>query len=259
VKGAKVRRDSIADMKRFLLLVLFAPGLLLAATEARLDHAPIDIGDAASIQRGAKVFVNYCLNCHSAQYMRYNRLTDVGLSEQQIRDNLMFMGEKAGEPMTIPTRKADQAQWFGAAPPDLSVIARSRGPDWLYTYLRSYYRDPATVTGWNNVVFPNVGMPHVLWELQGQQVVKAAEKKDGEHGAEHGNAHAAPTLELAVPGTLSPREYDKLVADLVNYLVFMGEPVRAQRAQLGNAVLIGLGVLFVLAYLLKKEFWKDVH
>jgi ubiquinol-cytochrome c reductase cytochrome c1 subunit len=254
-----VQSDRISNMKRFLLLALLWPGLLLAATEARLDHAPIDIRDAASIQRGAKVFVNYCLNCHSAQYMRYNRLTDVGLSEQQIRDNLLFAGEKVGEPMTITAKKTDQAQWFGNAPPDLSVIARSRGPDWLYTYLRSYYRDPATVTGWNNVVFPNVGMPHVLWELQGQQVLKAAENKGGEHGAEHGAAHAAPTLELAIPGTMSAREYDKLVADLVNYLTFMGEPVRAQRAQLGYAVLMGLGVLFVLAYLLKKEFWKDVH
>jgi ubiquinol-cytochrome c reductase cytochrome c1 subunit len=241
-------------MKRLFLLACVWPGLALAAGgEAQLDRAPIEVTDAASIQRGAKVFVNYCLNCHSAQFMRYNRLTDLGLTEQQIRDNLMFIADKVGETMTIPAKKAEQAQWFGAPPPDLSVVARSRGADWLYTYLRSFYRDSQTATGWNNIVFPNVGMPHVLWELQGQQVLKVEE-----HEGPHGKAHSS-TLVLETPGTMSPREYDKLVADLVNYLVFMGEPVRAQRAQIGYAVLIALGVLFVLAYLLKKEYWKDVH
>jgi ubiquinol-cytochrome c reductase cytochrome c1 subunit len=241
-------------MKRFLFLVLLWPATLLAATgEAPLDRAPIDVRDAASIQRGAKYFVNYCLNCHSAQYMRYNRLTDLGLSEAQIQDNLMFIADKVGDTMSVPMSKADGAEWFGAPPPDLSVIARSRGPDWLYTYLRSYYRDSETATGWNNLVFPNVGMPHVLWELQGQQVLKV-EESEGAHGKEHSS-----TLVLEAPGTLSPREYDRVVADLVNYLVFMGEPVRAQRAQLGYAVLIVLGVLFVLTWLLKKEYWKDVH
>jgi ubiquinol-cytochrome c reductase cytochrome c1 subunit len=241
-------------MKRFLLLALLWPATLLAATgEAPLDRAPIDVRDAASIQRGAKYFVNYCLNCHSAQYMRYNRLTDLGLSEAQIQDNLMFIADKVGETMSVPMSKADGAEWFGAPPPDLSVIARSRGADWLYTYLRSYYRDSETATGWNNLVFPNVGMPHVLWELQGQQVLKV-EESEGTHGKEHSS-----TLVLEAPGTLSPREYDRLVADLVNYLVFMGEPVRAQRAQIGYAVLIVLGVLFVLTWLLKKEYWRDVH
>jgi ubiquinol-cytochrome c reductase cytochrome c1 subunit len=253
VKGAHVTRNPIRTIKSLLLMALLWPALVLAASEGRLDSAPIDVTDAASIQRGARTFVNYCLNCHSAQYMRYNRLTDLGLNEQQIRDNLMFIADKVGETMTIPVKKTDQAQWFGVAPPDLSVIARSRGADWLYTYLRSYYRDDQTATGWNNLVFPNVGMPHVLWELQGQQVLKVEE-----HESEHGKTHSS-TLVLAGPGSLSPREYDKLVADLVNYLVFMGEPVRAERAQLGYAVLIGLGVLFVLTYLLKKEYWKDVH
>jgi ubiquinol-cytochrome c reductase cytochrome c1 subunit len=242
------------NMQRFLFLALLWPATLLGATGAvRLDTAPIDVRDAASIQRGAKYFVNYCLNCHSAQYMRYNRLTDLGLSEEQIRDNLMFISDKVGETMSVPMSKPDGAQWFGAPPPDLSVIARSRGPDWLYTYLRSYYRDSETATGWNNVVFTNVGMPHVLWELQGQQVLKV-EEGDGAHGKEHSS-----TLVLETPGTLSPREYDRVVADLVNYLVYMGEPVRAQRAQIGYVVLIVLGVLFVLTWLLKKEYWKDVH
>ena len=240
-------------MKSLLLLVLALPAMALANTEVRLDRANIDPTDAASIQRGARTFVNYCLNCHSAQYMRYNRLTEVGLSEQQIHDNLMFISEKVGDTMTIPTKKADQAAWFGAAPPDLTVIARSRGADWLYTYLRSYYRDPQAATGWNNVVFPNVGMPNVLWELQGQQGLKVEE-----HEGPHGKGHTS-TLVLESPGTLSPREYDNAVADLVNYIMFIGEPVRVERTRIGYIVLIGLGVLFVLAYLLKKEFWKDVH
>jgi ubiquinol-cytochrome c reductase cytochrome c1 subunit len=240
-------------IRALLLLSLVLPALAFAAEHPGLDRAPIDIEDAASIQRGAKVFVNYCLNCHSAQYMRYNRLTELGLSEQQIRDNLMFSTDKVGDTMTVAARKSEQAQWFGVAPPDLSVIARARGADWLYSYLRGYYRDPATATGWNNTVFPNVGMPHVLWQLQGQQVLKV-EERDGPHGKEH-----VRRLVLEAPGELKPRQYDMLVADLVNYLVFMGEPVRTERSRIGYAVLIGLSVLFVLAYLLKKEYWKDVH
>jgi ubiquinol-cytochrome c reductase cytochrome c1 subunit len=186
--------------------------------------------------------------------MRYNRLQDLGLTEQQIADNLLFTADKVGGNMTIAARKADQSTWFGAAPPDLSVIARSRGADWLYTYLRSYYRDDKSVTGWNNLAFPNVGMPHVLWELQGMQRAKIDEKDDG-----HGSKHKEIALELVTPGTLTPAEYDRLVADLVNYLVFMAEPAQTYRKQIGYAVLLALGLLFVLVYLLKKEYWKDVH
>jgi ubiquinol-cytochrome c reductase cytochrome c1 subunit len=234
---------------------LLLPLAALASTEsARLDRAPIDIGDAASIQRGAQVFVNYCLNCHSAQYMRYNRLTDLGLTEAQIRDNLLFTADKVGDPMGIAARAKDQKSWFGAAPPDLSVIARSRGADWLYTYLRTYYRDEKSATGWNNLAFPNVGMPHVLWELQGTQVARVEEKDDG-----HGGKHKQLRLELAAPGTMPAAQYDRLVADLVNYLVFMGEPAQARRQQIGYVVLMALGVLFLVFYPLKKEFWKDVH
>jgi ubiquinol-cytochrome c reductase cytochrome c1 subunit len=241
-------------MKRLLLLALLFPLAAVASEAVNPDRAPIDIRDAASIQRGAKLFVNYCLNCHSAQYMRYNRLEDLGLTEQQIRDNLMFASDKVGNTMSIAARKSDQAAWFGVVPPDLSVIARSRGADWLYTYLRTYYRDDKSATGWNNLAFPNVGMPHVLWQLQGTQVATVEEKDDG-----HGGKHKEIKLELAVPGSVSVAEYDGLVADLVNYLVFMGEPAQARRAQIGYAVLMALGVLFVLVYLLKKEFWKDVH
>jgi ubiquinol-cytochrome c reductase cytochrome c1 subunit len=237
-----------------LLLSLLMPALALASEGAHLDRAPINMANTASLQRGVKVFVNYCLNCHSAASMRYNRLHDIGLSDAQIKANLLFAGEKVGETMTIAMNKKDGKAWLGAAPPDLSVIARARGADWLYTYLRSFYRDDTRPTGWNNVVFPNVGMPHALWQLQGEQRLKVAEQT-GEHVAmtvEH-------MLILDKPGTLSPAEYDALVADLVNYLVFMGEPAKMQRMQLGIIVLLFLSLFFVVTLYLKKEFWKDVH
>jgi ubiquinol-cytochrome c reductase cytochrome c1 subunit len=240
-------------MKKILFALLALPLAAHAAGGHQLDHAPIDTRDVVSIQRGVRVFVNYCLSCHSAQYMRYDRLLALGLTEQQIRDNLMFGEGKLGDTMTVALRKSDAKQWFGVAPPDLSVVARSRGADWLYTYFRSYYRDDDTTTGWNNLVFPNVAMPHVLWELQGQQALEVK----GEQGL-HGK-HAASALVLDRPGTLSRSEYDRLVADLVNYLVFMAEPERAARVRLGYLVLMALGVLFVLFYLLKREYWKDVH
>jgi ubiquinol-cytochrome c reductase cytochrome c1 subunit len=236
----------------FILFLLLPLEALMASEEMKLDRAPIDRRDAVSIQRGAQVFVNYCLNCHSAEAMRYQRLTDLGLTEQQIRDNLMFATTKVGETMNVAMRRKDAAAWFGVAPPDLSVIARARSADWLYTYLRTFYRDDSRQTGWNNLVFPNVGMPHALYELQGEQTLKAVERK-GEHGAE-----PPRTLEIRTPGKLSPGEYDKLTADLVNYLVFMGEPARLSRERIGYAVLMFLAVLFVPVYLLKKEYWKDV-
>ena len=239
-------------MKKILFVLLLLPLAAQAAGgHTALDRAPIDTRDVISIQRGARTFVNYCLNCHSAQYMRFNRLTALGLNDQEIIDNLIFAQAKIGDTMTVALRRADAKQWFGVTPPDLSVVARSRGADWLYTYLRSYYRDDNTTTGWNNVVFPNVAMPHVLWDLQGQQTLEA---KEGAHGG-----HAASELVLSKPGTLSRGEYDRLVADLVNYLVFMGEPERASRVRLGYMVLIVLVVLFALFYLLKREYWKDVH
>jgi ubiquinol-cytochrome c reductase cytochrome c1 subunit len=202
----------------------------------------------AALQNGAKVFVNYCLNCHSASYMRYNRLKDIGLSDDQVRDNLLFTADKVGELMRISMQRNDAKVWFGAAPPDLTVIARARasehgsGADWLYTYLRSFYRDDSRPTGWNNVIFENVGMPHVLWDLQGDQVM----------GEDH-------KLKLVKPGKLKPQEYDAMVGDLVAYLKYMGEPVSEFRKHLGVVVLIFLAVFFVFAYALKREFWKDIH
>ncbi len=241
-------------MRKLVLALLFAPLVAFAAGEnMHLDDANIDPRDAISIQRGARTFVNYCLNCHSANAMRYNRLTDLGLTEQQIKDNLLFSSDKVGDPMGISARRADQKQWFGVEPPDLSVIARSRGTDWLYTYMRTFYRDDKQPTGWNNLVFPNVGMPHVLWQLQGTQVLKTRTEERAGHKVER------TSLVLETPGTLSALEYDGLTRDLVNYLSYMAEPAKTTRSQVGILVLLFLLLLLVPAWLLKKEYWKDVH
>jgi len=237
-----------------LAVLLLAPLAALAVgVEVKLDRANIDPTDALSLQRGVQVFVNYCLNCHSAAYMRYNRLTQLGLSEQQIQDNLVFTGHKVGDTMNIAMRGSDAKRWFGVSPPDLSVIARSRGADWLYTYLRTFYRDHGRPTGWNNLVFPNVGMPHVLWQLQGTQRLEAS--GEGHEGGKAGQRK----LVLEAPGTMTPVQYDAMVRDLVNYLVYMGEPARTSRVRVGIVVLFFLSGLFVLTWLLKREYWKDLH
>jgi len=245
-------------MKKILALAALAcacaahPFALAQEEEPRLDAAPIDPRDLTSLQAGARTFVNYCLNCHSASLMRYSKLEDIGLTEQEIKDNLLFTGEKIGDVMNVAMTRKDAKEWFGAAPPDLSVIGRSRSADWLYTYLRSFYRDQSRPTGWNNVVYPNVAMPHVLWQLQGQQVL--------EREAAKGEAEPAPArLKLATPGRLTPVEYDVVVRDLVNYLAWMSEPEARVRRRVGVVVVFFLGILVVLSYALYKEFWKDVH
>ena len=241
-------------MRKLLFALLL--GLLAtfaSANELQLDSANIDPHDAVSIQRGARTFVNYCLNCHSANSMRYNRLVDLGLTEQQIKDYLLFTADKVGDPMSISANRKDQKQWFGVEPPDLSVVARSRGTDWLYTYLRTFYRDESRPTGWNNLAFPNVGMPHALWQLQGIQVMKSESEEHEGQIVEHRK------LVLQRPGSLSALEYDKLTRDLVNYLSYMAEPEKTKRSQLGVVVLFLLLLLLVPAWLLKKEYWKDVH
>lgn len=242
-------------MKTLLFILCLVPLAAFASgSEVKLDKAPIHATDKLSLQRGAQTFVNYCLGCHSAGYMRYNRLQDLGLRENQISYNLIFTGQKVGELMTIAMHKKEAQQWFGVAPPDLTVIARSRGADWLYTYLRAFYRDGSTATGWNNLVFDKAAMPHVLVQLQGEQALKVATVDDG-----HGGKREVKHLELTKSGTLSKTEYDKLSADLVNYLVYMGEPAAAARVQLGIIVILFLFGLLALTYALKHEFWKDVH
>lgn len=238
-------------LKNFLFLLAAVPVVAFSSEAGlHLDKAPVNLTDQDSLQRGARMFVNYCLNCHSAGVMRYSRLQDIGLTEDQIKDNLMFAAEKPGETMKVGMSKADAKAWFGATPPDLSVISRSRGADWLYTYLRGFYRDETRATGWNNTVFDKVGMPHVMWNLQGEMVPRY--KKEGEH-------EVIERLELVKPGSVTLAEYDAMVGDLVNYLVWMGEPAQVQRKQLGLIVLIFLAVFFVVAYYLKREFWKDIH
>ena len=218
--------------------------------------------DVAALQHGAKLFVNYCLNCHSAAYMRYNRLQEIGLSEAQIKGNLLFATDKVGETMKVALDAKHAKEWFGGVPPDLTVIARSRagaagtGADYLYTYLRSYYRDETKATGWNNMAFPSVGMPHVLWELQGQRAAKFVEEADPHNVSK--KVHRFAGYEQLTPGTLSPLAYDEAVGDLVAYLQWMGEPAQSQRKRLGVWVLLFLGVFTIIAWRLNAAYWKDV-
>ncbi len=227
------------------------------------DKFPKDrVSDIAALQNGAKLFVNYCLNCHAAGYMRYNRLRDIDLTDEQIKKNLVFAGEKVGELMTVAISAKDAKDWFGAPPPDLSVIARSRagangsGADYLYTYMRSFYRDETRPTGWNNLVYPAVAMPHVLWELQGEQRAVFAEEKDLHNPAK--TTHVFKGFEQTKPGSLSKHDYDLATADLVAYLQWMGEPGQNQRVRMGVWVLLFLSIFTVIAWRLNASYWKDI-
>lgn len=244
-------------MKAILACLILAPALALAQEEGGppLDTAPVNLHDKASLQRGAQIFVNHCLNCHSASVMRYSRLTDIGLTEAQIKQNLLFTTDKVGDTMeAVQDPKISKAA-FGVVPPDLSVIARSRSADWLYTYLRSFYLDPRSKSGWNNTVFPNVAMPNVLWQRQGEQALQVTERMDERTG----DKIETSKLVLERPGQLTPVEYDRYVGDLVNYLAYMSEPTQTNRKQWGVVVLFFLAGYFVLTFLLKREFWKDVR
>lgn len=255
-------------MMKKLIALGFAALSMVGSVQAAGGGAPWDkfpkdrVSDVAALQHGAKLFVNYCLNCHSAAYMRYNRMRDIGLTEEQIKSNLMFATEKVGDTMTIAMNPKEAKEWFGAAPPDLTVIARSRagaqgsGADYLYTYLRSYYRDDTKATGWNNTAFPAVAMPHVLWELQGQQRLLVEEGKDPHDPSK--TVHLVKGFEPITKGTMSPDEYNSAVADLVAYLQWMGEPAQNQRFRLGVFVVLFLLVLTVIAWRLNAAFWKDV-
>lgn len=231
-----------------LALLLTAPAIAVG-NGAQLDKAPVDLGDTASLQRGAKLFTSRCLACHSAAYMRYNRLRDIGMDEDQIKKDLVLPEDvKIGSTMRAAMDINSAKLAFGEAPPDLSVIARSRGADWLYTYMRTFYVDTSRASGWNNTIFPNVGMPFVLADLQGKQVLRV-EKRGG---------HEEKKLLLETPGSMCIAEYDATIADLTNYLVYMGDPSQMVRYQLGYIVLGFLLLLFALVYALKKEIWKDV-
>ena len=251
-------------MKKIILALIASIGMM-AGAQANTggpvwDKAPNRTNDVAALQNGAKLFVNYCLNCHSAAFMRFNRLKDIGLTEQQIKNNLLFTTEKVGETMKTAIDPKQAKDWFGATPPDLTVIARSRsgaggtGADYLYTYMRTFYRDETKATGWNNLAFPNVAMPHALWELQG--VRKPVYVDQEEHGR-----HKVPVFkgwEQITPGVMTPLQYDQAVGDLVGYLQWMAEPIQNTRVRIGVWVLIFLLGLTFVSWRLNAAFWKDI-
>jgi ubiquinol-cytochrome c reductase cytochrome c1 subunit len=288
-------------LKKMIAVLAFVPLVAMASEEGfPLDRAPERTQDLAALQHGAKLFVNYCLNCHSASAMRYNRMRDIGLTEDQIKDNLLFTSDKVGDLMKVALAPKDAKAWFGVVPPDLSVIARSErakgeeqgrsGADWIYTYLRSYYRDNTRPTGWNNAVFENVGMPHALWELQGANrgaVIEEIKEVKGDatdpdkvtgytktvvtfdengnrtektEGLEGEHYEAGKHIELAknAQGKMSAAEYDAAVGDLVAYLQWMGEPIQNTRKRLGVIVLLYLAFFSFLAWRLNASYWKDV-
>lgn len=250
-------------MKKIILTLVAAFGLAAGANASEggiaWDKAPSKTNDLVALQNGAKLFVNYCLNCHSAAFMRYNRLKDIGLSDQQVKDNLLFTTEKVGETMKAAIDPKQAKDWFGGNPPDLTLIARSRsgaggsGADYVYTYMRTFYRDDTKVTGWNNLAYPNIAMPHVMWELQGER------KPIFEEREEHG--HKVSVLkgwQQVTPGTMTPLQYDQAMGDLVGYLQWMAEPAQNTRLRVGVWVLLFLLCLTFVAWRLNAAFWKDV-
>jgi len=238
------------------LLMMVIPAVAFASGDVQLEKADIDLHNQESLQKGAKLFVNYCLSCHSAKYMRYSRMgEDIGLSKEYVKDNLMLAAEKIGETMTVAMRPKDAQAMFGTKILDLTVVARARGADWLYTYLTTFYIDESRPWGVNNAAFKDVGMPHVLWELEGlkKPIFKTETGHDGRE-VTHISGY-----EMVKPGKLSQTEYKAAANDLVNFLVYMGEPAKLKRYTIGIWVLVFLVLLFVVSYALKKEYWKDIH
>lgn len=238
-----------------LLCLLFANLANAASTDFPLDKANIDPADGESLRRGATLFANYCFNCHSVSLMRYSRIgKDLDYDEAQLESLMLFTGAKIGDLMENSMQKDDAKRWFGVVPPDLSVVSRSRGVDWLYTYLRSFYKDPSRPWGVNNAIFKDVAMPHVLWELQGLQTAVRDVSKDKE-GIEH---QIITDLVLEETGKLSTEQYDNAVRDIVNFLHYMGEPTKQKRLQTGVWVIVYLGLFFIVMLFLKKDYWQDV-
>lgn len=236
-----------------------AGAALAAGGGAKLDHANNDVGNTASLQRGAAYFMNYCSGCHSAEYVRYNTLgAALDLSDEQLEQNLMFNAERTFETINVSMNKDDATAWLGAVPPDMSLIARSKGVDHIYSFLRGYYVDEKSRTGWNNTVVKNVSMPHVLWQLEGLKAqadshADDAAAEDGGHDAEVG-----PEFEFIQAGTMSVEDYDQFVRDIVNFLDFISEPMQLERTRIGVWIMAFLVIFFILSLLLKKEIWKDV-
>lgn len=246
-------------------LLLAAPMMANAAGGVNFPAVELNPRDQVSLQRGAQIFMNNCLSCHSASMMRYNRLQDIGLTEQQIKNNLMFTTDKIGDTMQAHMNPADAKKWFGNTPPDLTLIARSRGTNYIYAYLRGFYKDPKTPTGWNNIALPNAAMPHVLWEQEGVKSVKLDEngkaimQKDGVT-PEWVWESTGKLTRMTKDGKVVTAEFDEYARDLTNFMAYMSEPAQVQRKQIGYMVLLFLiAVMLPLAYFLKKEYWKDVH
>jgi len=250
-----------------ILSIVFLLGFLIKSAMGGghhgfpLQHADINIANKASLQRGYKYVTNYCLSCHAASYSRYNRVgRDLGISDDQLKENLIFTSNERGEQskvgdlMKVAISKTYAKEAFGTVPPDLSLLTRSRGVDWVYTYLKSFYLDESRPFGVNNLVFPDVGMPHVLWDLQGWQEKRTHVEDDG-----HGHEHETVSLELVEQGSKTPAEYDQIIRDITNFMAYLGEPAQQKRKTIGFIVLLFLVIFFVAAYFLKKEYWKDVH
>ena len=233
-----------------------AAGLAAGGSDLDLDYVEVSLADKRSLQNGAKIFVNYCMSCHSAQFMRYNRMAeDLEIPEELVIEEMIFTDAKIGEPMQTTMTREDGEAWFGVAPPDLSLIGKLRDPEWLYTYMRSFYIDDSTASGWNNKVFPNVAMPHVLYDMQGIQKAVFKTETDAD-----GNDHEVfEGFELVSEGSMTPAEFDSAMRDLTNFLYYMGEPARMVRIKYGIWTMLFLGVFGFLAYMLKKEYWRDVH
>ena len=250
-------------MKKLILTLIAALGIVTGAQASEggitWDKAPNKTNDMVSLQNGAKLFVNYCLNCHSAAYMRYNRLQDIGISEKQIKENLLFTTDKVGETMQANINARQAKDWFGTVPPDLTLVARSRaghggtGADYLYTYLRTFYRDESKATGWDNLVFPSVAMPNVMWELQGDR--RPVYKEVIEHGHK---VRVVSGFEQVTPGTMTPLQFDNAVGDLVNFMQWMAEPAQNTRVRVGVWVLLFLSLALVFVWRLNAAYWKDV-
>lgn len=258
-------------MKKAILVLLCTalPGAVFASGggHAKYDAVKIDLSDKASLQRGARIFVNYCLSCHSASYMRYSRMgEDLGIRDELVKENLLFAADKPGELMKAVMPRDDAKLWFGTAPPDLSLVARSRGPEWFYTYMRSFYREDKSPSGWDNTVFQHVAMPHVLYEWQGQQrAVYRTDKhestvvQDGKKVKKVSEEKVFDHFEIEKPGSMTTAQYDEAMRDLTQFMVYLGEPAKLVRYRIGIYVLVFLAIFLVIAYLLKKEYWKDVH
>lgn len=268
-----------------LVLGFSASSFAAGGGNENLDEVYLNVNDKKSLQNGAKIFANNCLSCHSAQYARYNRVAkDIGVPLDALKDTLMFASEKTGDRMVASMSDADAKKWFGVVPPDLTLVSRVRKPNWVYTYLRSFYKDDSSVTGWNNSLYPSVAMPHVLWEMQGSPELislPGADSHGEEHAEEghsekkddsHGEGHDAPTVQdesiytaggakfdMTNRGSMSNAEFDSAMRDVTNYLAYLAEPAQLQRKTIGVWTMLFLIILLLLTIALKKEFWRDVH